>query len=107
MPEAVGVIETLGLPTALEAADALCKSGQVQFVRFDTLSAGLVSVIVRGSLAEVTAAMQGALASLDKVHGAVAGHHIVPCPAGNVEAVLPLRPGSGPGAAAPPDWLID
>ncbi|MBD0337218.1 MAG: BMC domain-containing protein [Cyanobacteria bacterium Co-bin13] len=105
MPEAVGVIETLGMPTALEAADMLCKSGQVQFVRFDNLQAGLISVIIRGPVSEVTAAIQAALSTIDRVPGGkVAGHHIIPCPDGNVEAVLPLRSRS---AAPEPDWLID
>ncbi|HEY9762192.1 MAG TPA: BMC domain-containing protein [Trichocoleus sp.] len=106
MPEAVGVIETLGMPTALEAADAMCKSGCVQFVRFDNLQAGLISVIVRGPVSEVTAAIQGALASLGRVHGgALAGHHIIPCPDGNVEAVLPLIRTSGGSSGGTVDWL--
>ncbi|HEY9880444.1 MAG TPA: BMC domain-containing protein [Leptolyngbyaceae cyanobacterium] len=106
MPEAVGVIETLGMPTALEAADAMCKSGHVQFVRFDNLQAGLISVIVRGPVAEVNAAIQGALASLSRVHGgALAGHHIIPCPDGNVEAVLPLLRAPGGANAGAVDWL--
>ena len=107
MPEAVGVIETLGMPTALEAADALCKSGNVYFVRFDNLQAGLISVIVRGPVSEVNAAVQGALSALARVHGgSVAGHHVIPCPDGNVEAVLPLLRSANAGAPSS-DWLID
>jgi carbon dioxide concentrating mechanism protein CcmK len=106
MPEAVGVIETIGMPAALEAADALCKGAQVQFVRFDNVQAGLISVIVRGPVSEVTAAIQSALYSLSRrPEGGVAGHHIIPCPDGNVEAVLPLRSQSAQSAQT--DWLID
>ncbi|MBD2260287.1 BMC domain-containing protein [Pseudanabaena sp. FACHB-2040] len=106
MPEAVGVIETLGMPTALEAADTLCKSGQVQFVRFDNVQAGLISVIIRGPVSEVTAAIQAALSTLGRMpKGRVAGHHIIPCPDGNLEAVLPLQSRSGTSESA--DWLID
>lgn len=106
MPEAVGVIETLGMPAALEAADALCKGGQVRFVRFDSLAAGLISVVVRGPVSEVNAAMQSALAALERRQpGGVAGHHIIACPDGTLESVLPLRRQSPGGAAEP--WLID
>ncbi|HEY9736196.1 MAG TPA: BMC domain-containing protein [Trichocoleus sp.] len=107
MPEAVGVIETLGMPTALEAADALCKSGRVEFVRFDNLQAGLISVIVRGPVSEVTAAVEGALMAIRRVPGgAVAGHHIIPCPDGNLESVLPLLRNRGT-TSKQADWLID
>lgn len=102
MPEAVGVIETLGMPTALEAADAMVKSAQVTFVRFDTLAAGLVSVIVRGPTGEVEAAVQAGIRSIQRIPGQLAGHHVIPCPDGNLEAVLPLLRGRRDD-----EWLID
>lgn len=57
MPEAVGIVEIYGMPAALEIADAMVKGGQVEFVRFDNAYGGLISVIIRGPVSEVGAAM--------------------------------------------------
>lgn len=102
MSEAVGVIQTLGMPAAMAVADGMVKGAQVEFVRFDNTDAGLISVIVRGATAEVQAAVGAGIAIAQQQHpGRYAGHHVIPCPDGNVEAVLPLLPSSGGEA----DWL--
>lgn len=102
MTEAVGVIEVRGMPAALAAADVMTKAAQVQFVRFDTLAAGLVSIIVRGSTGEVQAAVQAGVDVLRRDCAAYAGHHVIPCPDGNIEAVLPIVRGNRDD-----EWLVD
>ncbi|PSN17615.1 carbon dioxide-concentrating protein CcmK, partial [filamentous cyanobacterium CCP5] len=97
-----GVIEVRGMPAALEVADVMTKAAQVQFVRFDTLAAGLVSVIVRGATGEVQTSVQAGVDGLRRNRASYAGHHVIPCPDGNVEAVLPIVGGSGSD-----EWLID
>jgi len=91
MTIAVGIIETLGLPAAMEAADAMAKGARVEVVRLDSSDAGFISIIVRGPVAEVDAAIAAGCQRIRQVEGGtLVGHHIVPCPDGQEEVALPL-----------------
>ena len=78
MNEAVGMIEVFGLVTAFVAADAACKAGNVTIETFDKNKPGnadalpvplLVLVKIRGSVADVKAAMEAAEAAANGVSG--------------------------------------
>lgn len=91
MPVAVGVIETLGFPGVLAAADAMVKAGQVTIVFFDKAESGRFIVVVRGQVAEVERAVTSGLAASENTYGCeVMSHYIVPNPPENLEAVLPI-----------------
>lgn len=52
----LGMIETKGLVGAIEAADAMVKSANVQLVGKEQVGGGLVTVMVRGDVGAVKAA---------------------------------------------------
>ena len=54
---ALGMIETKGLIGAIEAADAMVKSANVQLIGKEQVGGGLVTVMVRGDVGAVKAAM--------------------------------------------------
>lgn len=92
MPQAVGVIEALGFPSILAAADAMLKAGRVTLVYFDKAERGNFYVAVRGSVSEVNQAMDaGKLAAESCVGGKLMTHYTVPNPPENVEMVLPIH----------------
>ncbi len=92
MPLAVGVIETLGFPSILAAADAMVKAGRVTLVYFDKAERGNFYVAIRGNVAEVEAGMEaGKKAAKETFGGKVMSHYIVPNPPENVEFVLPIH----------------
>lgn len=92
MPEAVGVIETLGFPAILAAADAMVKGGRVTIVYFDKAEKGEFIVVIRGANSEVKPAMEAGLkAAAETFGGEVVSHYIVPNPPENIVAVLPLE----------------
>lgn len=92
MPEAVGVIQTLGFPPVLAAADAMVKGGRVTLVYFDLAERGEFLVAIRGSISEVEPAMKAGLeAAKTAYNGEVVSHYIVPNPPENVVAVLPIE----------------
>jgi microcompartment protein CcmL/EutN len=92
MPEAVGVIETLGFPAVLAAADAMVKGGRVTLVYFDKAEKGDFVVAIRGSVSEVKQAMDAGLAAAENAFGGkVQSHYLVPNPPPNVVDVLPLE----------------
>lgn len=91
MPQAVGVIETLGFPAVLAAADAMVKSAAVTLVYFGKAESARFLVSVRGRVAEVKTAVAAGIEAGEKVHGGqVITHYIIPNPPENVETVLPI-----------------
>ncbi|NJL84304.1 MAG: carbon dioxide-concentrating mechanism protein CcmK [Chloroflexaceae bacterium] len=92
MPEAVGVIETLGFPAVLAAADAMVKGGRVTLVYFDIAEKGNFYIAIRGSVSEVEPAMTAGLeAATTTFGGQVMSHYIVPNPPENIVSVLPIE----------------
>ena len=53
---ALGMVETRGLVAAIEAADAMVKSANVQLMGKEQVGGGLVTVMVRGDVGAVKAA---------------------------------------------------
>ena len=91
MPQAVGVIETLGFPAVLAAADEMVKGGRVTLVYFDKAESGQFVVGIRGSFSEVRLAMEAGKEAAEASYGGnVVSHYIVPNPPENLLTVLPL-----------------
>ncbi len=92
MPQAVGVIETLGFPAVLAAADAMVKGGRVTLVYFDKAERGNFYVAIRGSVSEVKSAMDAGLEAAENTYGGkVMLHYTVPNPPENIVTVLPIH----------------
>lgn len=93
MPEAVGVIETLGFPSVLAAADAMVKAGRVTIVHYDIAESGEHVVAIRGPVSEVRPAMEAGIAAAATAppNGKLVTYYVVPNPPENVEAVLPIH----------------
>jgi microcompartment protein CcmL/EutN len=92
MPMAVGVIETLGFPAVLAAADAMVKAGRVTLVYFGQAESARLLVAIRGAVSEVNAAMEAGIQAGEKAYGGeVVTHYIVPNPPENIVAILPIE----------------
>ena len=60
----LGMVEVKGLVAAIEAADAMVKTANVEIISKEIIGGGLVTVICRGDVAAVKAAVDaGALAA--------------------------------------------
>ena len=72
MGEALGMVETKGLVSMIEAADAMVKASKVTLVGWEKIGAGFVTTIVRGDVAAVKAATDaGAAAAMGNAEGLV------------------------------------
>jgi carbon dioxide concentrating mechanism protein CcmK len=92
MAIAVGMIETLGFPAVVEAADAMVKAARVTLVGYEKIGSGRVTVIVRGDVSEVQASVAAGMESVKRVNGGqVLSTHIIARPHENLEYVLPIR----------------
>ena len=86
--EALGMIETRGLIGSIEAADAMVKAANVTLIGTEKIGSGLVTVMVRGDVGAVKAAVDAGV-SAAKVVGEVISNHVIPRPHPEVERVLP------------------
>lgn len=88
--EALGMIETRGLVGAIEAADAMVKAANVVLVGTEKIGSGLVTVMVRGDVGAVKAAVDAGVAAGERV-GEVISNYVIPRPHPDVEKILPSR----------------
>jgi len=86
--EALGMIETKGLVSAIEAADAMVKAANVTLVGRELVGAGLVTVMVRGDVGAVKAATEAGAEAAQRV-GTLLSVHVIPRPNVDVEGILP------------------
>ena len=86
--EALGMIETRGLVAAIEAADSMLKAANVTLVGTEKIGSGLVSVMVRGDVGAVKAAVEAGGANAGRL-GELVAVHVIPRPHADVEKILP------------------
>ncbi len=86
--EALGMVETRGLVAAIEAADAMLKAANVTLVGTEKIGSGLVSVMVRGDVGAVKAAVEAGGQCAQKL-GEIIATHVIPRPHNDVEKILP------------------
>ena len=86
--EALGLIETRGLVGAIEAADAMVKAAKVTLIGREFVGGGYVTVMVRGDVGAVKAAVEAGGVAAKKV-GELVSVHVIPRPHGDVEKILP------------------
>ena len=86
--EALGMVETRGLVAAIEAADAMVKAANVELIGTEKIGSGLVSVMVRGDVGAVKAAVEAGSSSAGSL-GEVIATHVIPRPHADVEKILP------------------
>jgi len=90
MQEALGVIETIGFATAMEAADASVKAANVELGEWLKVGGGKINVIMRGDVAAVKAAVEAGVASASQV-GEVKGETIIPRPSVKLSPTFPIE----------------
>ena len=81
MNEALGMVETRGLVAAIKAANVI-------LIGSEKIGSGLVSVMVRGDVGAVKAAVEAGGAAASRL-GEVIATHVIPRPHTDVEKLLP------------------
>ena len=85
MQDAIGLIETKGLVSLVQATDAMAKAANVQIIKRVQIGGGLVTTIVRGDVGSVRAAVEAGANAASQV-GELLASHIIPRPADGVIA---------------------
>lgn len=86
--QALGILETQGLTAILEATDAMLKSANVTLVGKEKIGAAYVTVIVRGDVAAVKAAIEAGATAAEPL-GKVIASHVIARPHAELTALLP------------------
>ncbi len=87
--EALGMIETRGFVSLVEATDAMLKAANVQFVGWDKIGAGLVTAFVTGDVAAVKAATDAGASAASRI-GEVVSVQVIPRPHEDIDVVLAM-----------------
>lgn len=85
--DALGFIETYSLVSVIEAADAMCKAADVELVGYENVASGLVSVVVRGDVGAVTAAVDAGIQAAEKV-GKIYSSNVIARPHEDIQKII-------------------
>lgn len=89
---AIGLIETVGLAGAIDAADAAVKSANVELIGMEyTKGDGMVVIKIEGDVGAVKAGIESARQSASKVCR-VFSYKVIPRPSEQLEMFLPTEP---------------
>ncbi len=86
--EALGMIETKGLVSLIEAADAALKAANVEMTGWEKIGSGIATVFLIGDVAAVKAAVDAGASAASKV-GEVLSVQVIPRPHEELTSVLP------------------
>jgi carbon dioxide concentrating mechanism protein CcmK len=96
MTIAIGMVQVKGYPSLLQVADAMVKTAQVVVVSCEQVGGAYWTVVIRGDIGEVNAAVKAGIDAVRLVDGGeLVSHQIIARPESNLEFVLPINAPSG------------
>jgi microcompartment protein CcmL/EutN len=85
--EALGLIETLGMVPAINGADRMLKAANVQLISYENVGSTLVTIMVKGDVAAVTAAVDAGAAGAAEI-GKLTARNVMPRPIKGVADIV-------------------
>lgn len=85
---ALGFIETQGFTAVFEAIDTACKAANVEVIGKEKLGGGYVTVVIKGDVAAVNAAVEAGQKKVADLGNLIAAH-VIPRPGQSVLSLLP------------------
>jgi ethanolamine utilization protein EutM len=79
MNDSIGMVETRGYVGSVEASDAMVKAANVSLVRQIQIGGGFITVVVKGDVGSVKAAVDSGAEAAKRV-GELICSHIIPRP---------------------------
>jgi len=77
--EALGLVETVGMVPAIEAADKMLKAANVELVAYENIGSTLVTIMVKGDVAAVKASVEAGAAAAESI-GTLTAQNVMPRP---------------------------
>lgn len=88
--EALGLVETLGMVPAIEAADKMLKAANVELISYENVGSTLVTVMVKGDVAAVKAAVEAGAEAAAAI-GKLTASNVMPRPIKGVGDVVSVH----------------
>jgi carbon dioxide concentrating mechanism protein CcmO len=88
LPFAIGMIETQGFTAVIEAIDTAVKAASVEVIGKEKLGGGYVTVLIKGDVAAVQAAVDAGKARVGEL-GKLIAAHVIARPSSAVMSLLP------------------
>jgi len=79
MNDSLGMVETMGYVGSVEASDAMVKAASVGFVKVIQIGGGMVTVLVKGDVGSVKAAVEAGSEAAKRV-GELICSNVIPRP---------------------------
>jgi ethanolamine utilization protein EutM len=76
MSESIGLVETKGLTGSIEASDAMAKAANISLVKQISIGGGFLTVLVKGDVGSVKAAVEAGAEAANRAGELVASHVI-------------------------------
>lgn len=77
--EALGLVETVGMVPAIEAADKMLKASDVELVSYENVGSTLVTIMIKGDVAAVRAAVEAGAQAAAAI-GKLTAQNVMPRP---------------------------
>ena len=87
--EALGLVETVGMVPALEAADKMLKAANVELVSYENVGSTLVTIMIKGDVAAVRAAVEAGAEAAAAI-GKLTAKNVMPRPIKAVGTIVSL-----------------
>ncbi len=87
-PFAIGMIETQGFTAVIEAIDTACKAANVDILGKEKLGGGYVTILIKGDVAAVKAAVDAGKNRVEGL-GKLIAAHVIARPSSAVLSLLP------------------
>lgn len=88
--EALGLVETIGLVPALEAADKMLKAANVELISYENVGSTLVTIMVKGDVGAVKSAVEAGAQAAAAV-GTLTAHNVMPRPIREVGDIVSVH----------------
>ena len=88
--EALGLVETIGMVPAMEAADKMLKAAEVELISYENIGSTLVTIMVKCDVAAVKAAVEAGTEAAAAI-GKVTAHNVMPRPIKGVGDIVSVH----------------
>jgi microcompartment protein CcmL/EutN len=90
VPYAIGMIETQGFTAVIEAIDTAAKAASVEVIGKEKLGGGFVTVLIKGDVAAVKAAVEAGKQKVEGL-GKLIAAHVIPRPSAAILSLIPAE----------------
>lgn len=87
--EALGLIETVGMVPALEAADKMLKASNVELISYENVGSTLVTIMVKGDVGAVKAAVEAGAVAAAAI-GKLTAQNVMPRPIRDIGGIVSI-----------------